>query len=249
MATPSAARAASTRDSRTGGGLHHHHRLRFPPIIRSCGRSFSASLSSSRSARGQARPPRKRPSSISFHRQDGSRITFPGAVRAWCERDALYVVTLGRTNQSRWQLSVARNALAPRRTVVFNWEHARGITLFVFDAQTRNEASESAEGSRGHVVLRRATCTRGGAVEIAVSAAHRQRVLRRLEDSSVRSPEGEDRSPTAPLRGGRGAPRARGSPLRFYCVMRIATSYFETDVRCPGVSSLGIALRISSPRA
>ena len=109
-------------------------------------------------------------SSISFHRQDGSRIVFPGAVRAWCERDALYVVALGTTNQSRWQLSVARKALVPRRTVVFTWEQARGITLFVFDARTRNEASESAEGSRGHVVLRRATCARGGALEIAVSA-------------------------------------------------------------------------------
>jgi hypothetical protein len=80
------------------------------------------------------------------------------------------VVTLGTTNQSRWQLSVARKALVPRRTVVFTWEQARGITLFVFDARTRNEASESAEGSRGRVVLRRATCARGGAVEIAVSA-------------------------------------------------------------------------------
>ena len=109
-------------------------------------------------------------SSIGFHRQDGSQIAFPGAVRAWCERDALYVVTLGRPTQSRWQLSVARKALVPRRTVVFTWEQARGITLFVFDARTRNEASESAEGSRGHVVIRRATCARGGAVEIAVSA-------------------------------------------------------------------------------
>jgi hypothetical protein len=109
-------------------------------------------------------------SSISFHRQDGSPIAFPGAVRAWCERDVLYVVTFGRTNQSRWQLSVARKALVPRRTVVFTWEQTRGITLFVFDARTRNEASESAEGSRGRVVLPRATCSRGGALEIAVSA-------------------------------------------------------------------------------
>jgi hypothetical protein len=109
-------------------------------------------------------------SSISFHRQVGSPIAFPGTVRAWCERDALYVVTLGRTNQSRWRLSVARKALVPRRTVAFTWKQARGITLFVFDARTRNEASESAEGSRGHVVLRRATCKRGGALEIAVSA-------------------------------------------------------------------------------
>ena len=31
-------------------------------------------------------------------------------------------------------------------------------------------------------------------------------------------------------------------------VMRIATSYFVTEERCPGVSPAGIALRISSPR-
>ena len=80
------------------------------------------------------------------------------------------MVTLGTTNQSRWQFSVARKGLVPRRTVVFTWEQARGITLFVFDARTRNEASESAEGSSSHVVLRRATCARGGALEIAVSA-------------------------------------------------------------------------------
>ncbi len=109
-------------------------------------------------------------SSISFHRQDGSRILFPGAPRAWCERDALHVVTLGKTNQSRWQLSIARKTLVPRRTIFFTWERPRGIALFVFDARTRNEASESAEGSHGHVVLRRATCDRGGALEIAVSA-------------------------------------------------------------------------------
>ena len=78
---------------------------------------------------------------------------------------------------------------------------------------------------------------------------HRQRVLRRPEDSSFRGLEGDDRSPTAPLRSESGSPACAGLPFSFYCVMRIATSYFETDVRCPGVSSLGIALRISSPRA
>ncbi len=37
-------------------------------------------------------------------------------------------------------------------------------------------------------------------------------------------------------------------PSDSYVVIRIATSYFRTEVRCPGVSSAGIALRISSPR-
>ena len=34
-----------------------------------------------------------------------------------------------------------------------------------------------------------------------------------------------------------------------HIVRLIATSYFVTDVRCPGVSVLGIALRVASPSA
>ena len=108
--------------------------------------------------------------SLTFHRKDGSRTSFPGAVRAWCDRDALHVITLGAIGQSRWQLSVARTGLHSRETIDFTWRRPRGIELFVFDATTKNEASEGAEGSRGHVVLRRTTCSRGGAFEIAVSA-------------------------------------------------------------------------------
>ena len=109
-------------------------------------------------------------SSLTFSRQDGSRISFPGSVRAWCDRDALHVITLGAVGQSRWQLSVARARLHPGQTIDFTWKRPRGIELFVFDATTKNEASEGAEGSRGHVLLRRTTCSRGGAFDIAVSA-------------------------------------------------------------------------------
>jgi hypothetical protein len=80
------------------------------------------------------------------------------------------VITLGAIRQSRWQLSVARTGLHPGQTIDFTWRRPRGIELFVFDATTKNEASEGAEGSRGHVVLRRTTCSSGGAFEIAVSA-------------------------------------------------------------------------------
>jgi hypothetical protein len=80
------------------------------------------------------------------------------------------VITLGAIGQSRWQLSVARTALHPGRTIDFTWMRPSGIELFVFDAPTKNEASEGAEGSRGRVVVRRGTCSRGGAFEIAVSA-------------------------------------------------------------------------------
>ena len=51
----------------------------------------------------------------------------------------------------------------------------------------------------------------------------------------------------APL--GRGPPaRIAPDPANRYRFIRIATSYFETDVRSPGVSSRGIESRISLPR-
>jgi hypothetical protein len=104
-----------------------------------------------------------------FRRADGSAVVFPGTVRAWCDAKSLEVVSLGRIRQSRWQLEVARKSLRPGHTVSFSWRRANGIGIFVFDAKTHNEASEGAEGSRGVVTLRRATCRRGGSLEIGVS--------------------------------------------------------------------------------
>ena len=109
-------------------------------------------------------------SSPTFRRQGGSRISFPGPVRAWCESGALYVVTLGGIHQSRWQLTLSPTAFRSGSTVTFTWRRGHGVELFVYDAQTDNEAAESAEGSRGRFVIRRATCTRGRAVEITMSA-------------------------------------------------------------------------------
>ena len=78
--------------------------------------------------------------------------------------------------------------------------------------------------------------------------------------------EGEDRRIAVgqPLVGGGGAERGRHkeagqeeaergypratSATPVYGVIRMATSYFSTPVRVPGVSLVGIALRISSPR-
>src|SRR4029078_11852272 len=57
----------------------------------------------------------------------------------------------------------------PRRRLRFSWRRANGIGVYVFDAKTHNEASEGAEGSRGVVTLRRATCQRGGSLEIGLS--------------------------------------------------------------------------------
>ena len=104
-----------------------------------------------------------------FRRTDGSAIGFPRGVRAWCDRTNLNVLSLGRIRQSRWQLEVARRSVHPGRVVRFSWRHAHGIGVFVFDSKTRNEASEGAEGSRGVVRLRRATCRRGGSLEIGLS--------------------------------------------------------------------------------
>ena len=108
-------------------------------------------------------------SSPLFRRADGSAIVFPGTVRAWCDTKTLNVVSLGGIQQSRWQLEVAKTTLRPGQTVSFSWRRANGIGIFVYDAKTHNEASEGAEGSRGVVTLRRATCRRGGSLEIGVS--------------------------------------------------------------------------------
>ena len=104
-----------------------------------------------------------------FRRADGSAIVFPGAVRAWCDGKSLNMLNLGRIQQSRWQLEVARTSVHAGRVVRFSWRRANGIGIFVFDSKTHNEASEGAEGSGGAVTLRQATCRRGGSLEIGLS--------------------------------------------------------------------------------
>jgi hypothetical protein len=108
-------------------------------------------------------------SSPRFRRADRSAIVFRGAVRAWCDRTSLNVVNVARIRQSRWQLVVARRRVRSRRVVRLSWPRSTAIGIFVFDAKTRNEASEGAEGSRGVVTLRHATCRRGGSLEIRLS--------------------------------------------------------------------------------
>ena len=108
-------------------------------------------------------------SSPIFRRADGTVISFPGRVRAWCDDQGLYVSSLGAIRQSRWQLELARRDVRPANAVRFSWRNANGIGAFVFDAKTRNEASEGAEGSHGTVTVRKATCRRGGTLEIEFS--------------------------------------------------------------------------------
>ena len=105
-----------------------------------------------------------------FRRANGGAIVFPGTVRAWCDAKRLNVFSLTRrVRQSRWQLQIARKQVHPGRVVRFSWRHANGIGIFVYDAKTRNEASEGAEGSHGTVTVRRASCRLGHVVEIALA--------------------------------------------------------------------------------
>ena len=104
-----------------------------------------------------------------FRRADGSAIVFPRDVRTWCDRTSLNVATAGRLRQSHWELAVARRHVHAGRVVRFSWRRANGIGIFVYDAKTRNEASQGAEGTHGVVTLRRATCKRGAALAIRLS--------------------------------------------------------------------------------
>jgi hypothetical protein len=105
-----------------------------------------------------------------FRRADGSAIVFPRGVRAWCDRTNLNVATPApRLKDSHWELEVARTSVRPGRVVHFGWRQENGIGVFVFDRKTHNEASQGTEGSRGTVTLRRATCRRGGSLEISLS--------------------------------------------------------------------------------
>jgi hypothetical protein len=105
-----------------------------------------------------------------LRRADGSAIVLPGVVRAWCDARQLNVITIPRrTQQSRWQLEVARKHLRAGRVVRFSWRRTNGISMFVFDAKTHNEASEGAEGLPPVFTIRRATCRRGAPVEIGLS--------------------------------------------------------------------------------
>ena len=105
-----------------------------------------------------------------FRRPNGSAIVFPGGVRAWCDGKRLNVFSVPpKVAQSRWQLQIGRKHLRAGRVVRFSWRRANGVGVFVVDAKTHNEASQGAEGSRGAITLRRATCRRGGVVELGLS--------------------------------------------------------------------------------
>lgn len=104
-----------------------------------------------------------------FRRADGSAIALPKTVRTWCDGDGLHAVGFGTIRQSHWQLGIARKNVRSGAVLPWSWRRPNGVELFVFDAKTRNEASEGAEGSHGRVVVQRASCVRGARIVIPAS--------------------------------------------------------------------------------
>jgi len=106
---------------------------------------------------------------LAFERADGTAIHFPKGTRAWCARDGLHVVTLGAIRDSRWELGIPRKNVRSGRVLPFSTARPNGVEIFVFDAKTKNEASEGAEGTRGRVQVHRAVCVRGARLVIGIS--------------------------------------------------------------------------------
>ena len=102
-----------------------------------------------------------------FTRADGSRVRFPGPVRAWCGRwsevlaqRTLHVVVGERTRgQPRWDLDVV---LGRRPRIVVMLPERSGprrpprVLLFVHDPP--NELSSAEEETRGRIVVRSVRC-------------------------------------------------------------------------------------------
>jgi hypothetical protein len=106
---------------------------------------------------------------LAFKRADGTAIRFAKGTRAWCAHDGLHVITLGGIRYSRWLLSIPRKNARSGQVLPFSTARPNGVEIFVFDAKTRNEASEGAEGTRGRVQVWRAACLRGASLIIGVS--------------------------------------------------------------------------------
>jgi hypothetical protein len=107
---------------------------------------------------------------------------------------------------------------------------------------------------RQHELLR-LRCDKGLAPLLRKREAHQRLVARKREVDDAADPE---LHPAAHAGLGRARQLDRDrthlldchhGPGALYVVMRVATLYFVTDVRRPGVSPAGIAFSISSPRA
>ena len=167
--------------------------------MRSCGRSFSASFSSSRSARGPARAPLTRiRASASTDRMD--RGSCSGALFGLGASEMRSMWSPSARRTSRGGSSASRERARPtahRRLHVGAGKRHHTLRLRCTDEKrgvgVGRGISWACRASASDVCARRRVGDRR-------VCPHRQRILRRLEDSSIRGPESEGRSRTAPLR-------------------------------------------------
>lgn len=117
---------------------------------------------------------------LTFTREDGSAIAFPGQTRVWCGPWAQDVavpaihVFAGRPRhpQHHWELSAVRRDVARgtrlRFPLDFVFDHPRGAQMFAADDPI--EASTAEEEASGSMTFTRATCRRGGVLAFRIDA-------------------------------------------------------------------------------
>ena len=122
---------------------------------------------------------------ITFTRPDGSAITFPGGVRAWCGPwpdaprgpQGIHVQVGARSlarPRSFWIMSAVLRDAARQATVRFPYDippRPAGAVLFAVDAPRRaNELASSADGSSGSMRFEAASCSGRRAIAFTVDA-------------------------------------------------------------------------------
>jgi hypothetical protein len=123
-------------------------------------------------------------STLAFRRADGSRIRFPGTVRAWCgawdEQDstrALHVAVLGPGARGYarpfWLVQAVLRDVSRGRVVRFpigfDSSSVRGGIAFVYDTRTRNEVSSEDEAAKGRMAFSPIRCDLGSPVRFSIS--------------------------------------------------------------------------------
>ena len=111
------------------------------------------------------------PTAPLFRRANGSAIVFPGTVRAWCDAKRLNVFSLARRTPAVALAAPDRAEARPPADVSFGSAGGTrtGSASSSMTRRRKTRRRSGAEGSHGTVTLRRATCRRGGAVEIGLS--------------------------------------------------------------------------------
>jgi len=120
-----------------------------------------------------------------LRRSNGTRIVFPGRVRAWCgawndpgSSRSLHVAVLRRDGDGfatpYWHMSAVAADVRHRRVIRFPVgiaeSHPHGALVFATDDRTGNEASTEEDGARGSISFAPVRCVLGGRVHFAVAA-------------------------------------------------------------------------------